>query len=349
MKPLIPRADAFIIMLQGEKAGMWLLQKGSMQCAITSYGARVVSLIVPDKYGNATDVALGYNSLDEFITASDDFYGAIVGRYANRIANGRFALDGRQYELPINNGPNTLHGGPGGFHARVWTVTQEAANSLTLHYLSKDGDEGFPGDLDVTITYSLEDDNILQIKYAATAAAPTVINLSNHTYFNLNGEGSGSIEDHAVLINATHYTPVNETLIPTGEIASVKNTPFDFTAAHSIGAYINDDDAQLSYGGGYDHNFVLDSNKNMPAAIVTGDISGIIMELYTDQPGMQFYSGNSMKGIDTGKSGRIYKKRDAFVLEPQHYPDCPNQPAFPDTTLRSAPFTSVSRYKFMHK
>jgi len=346
--PFIPPATAFTAVLNGKNSGLWVLQNSLISCAITNYGARLVSLIVSDKQGDRTDVMLGYSSLKEYISASDAYYGAIVGRYANRIANGTFTLDGIHYRLPINNDPNTLHGGPYGFHARVWTVVRASDTLIELRYFSADNEEGFPGNMEVVVTYELIE-NELHIHYNASTDKPTVINLSNHTYFNLNGEGNGSINAHTLQIAADTYTPVDETLIPTGELASVSGTPFDFRHPRTIGYLLHSADEQLKYAGGYDHNFVLAATAGKPQITITGDKSCITMSILTDQPGMQFYGGNAMSGKDVGKSGRVYGRQHAFVLEPQHFPDSPNHSSFPDTTLRPGDvFTSTSVYSFTH-
>src|SRR6185312_17226466 len=275
--------------------------------AITNYGARVVSIIVPDKNGNPTDIVLGYDSIGKYIHRPDTYFGAIVGRYGNRIGKARFNLNGKEYTLTRNDSPNTLHGGRKGFDAVVWTCQAASNDSVRLNYASKDGEEGYPGNLDVTVTYRL-DTSGLRIEYAATTDKPTVLNLTNHSYFNLNGQGSGTINNHLLQINAARYTPVSAGLIPTGKIESVAGTPLDFRQATAIGARVNDSaNPQIRFGHGYDHNFVLDADAasgHAPAATVTGDQSGITMRVYTDQPGLQFYGGNFLSGTNPLKAGK---------------------------------------------
>jgi len=348
----LPNVAAFNSTVDGKSTALYVLKNsGKVQAAITNYGARVVSLLVPDKNGVLTDVALGYDSIGPYVHGPETFFGAIVGRYGNRIAKGKFKLDGKQYTLATNNGPNSLHGGKKGFGAVVWDGKQVNDSTVELSYLSKDGEEGYPGDLKVTVTYTLAGD-ALQIGYEASTDKATVANLTNHTYFNLNGQGSGTINNHVLQINASRYTPVDSTLIPTGKLDSVAGTAFDFRQPTAIGARINQDDQQLKYGKGYDHNFVLDklpSIKNEPPAYVRiqGDQSGIEMKVYTDQPGVQFYGGNFMTGANTLKGGKKDDYRGAFCLETQHYPDSPNQPSFPSTELKPGQtWKSTTVYSF---
>jgi aldose 1-epimerase len=340
---LLPDPDSFRDTVDGRTTGLYFLHNGSLTAAITNYGARVVSLIVPDKNGNPTDVVLGYDSIGKYIHQPDTYFGAVVGRYGNRIAHAKFKLDGKDYTLYKNNGPNTLHGGKKGFDAVVWNARKLDTSTLQLTYLSKDGEEGYPGNLQVTVTYKL-DSNGLRIEYDATTDKATVLNLTNHSYFNLNGAGSGTINNHLLQINAASYTPVDSTLIPTGKIDSVGGTPFDFRQPTAIGARVNDSaNQQIKFGKGYDHNFVLDVAKlgppngygeHAPAAIATGDLSGIVMSVYTDQPGIQFYGGNFLNGTDPLKAGKTDGYRTAFCLETQHFPNSPNEPGFPTTVLR---------------
>ncbi len=332
-----------------------LTNENGMSVSILTYGATVQSIIVPDRDGNLANVALGFDAIEEYATISP-YFGAVVGRYANRIAKGTFTLDGETYELAINNDPNTLHGGEVGFDNVIWTaaeVDSPDGPALQLSYTSPDGEEGYPGTLDVAVTYTLTNSDELRIDYAATTDAPTVINLSNHTYFNLAGEGSGAIYDHELQLNAGNYTPVDETLIPTGEIAPVAGTAFDFTTAKPIGQDIRDaSDEQIAIGLGYDHNFVLDreaadDTTMIQAAQVTDPASGRVMTVSTTEPGIQFYSGNFLNGAFGGPSGRAYRQGDAFCLETQHFPDSPNQPDFPSTELRPGEeFTSTTVYAF---
>ncbi|HYK47384.1 MAG TPA: aldose epimerase family protein, partial [Parafilimonas sp.] len=333
---LIPPAKNFQATIDGKRTDLYTLKNGNMQVAITNYGARVVSIVVPDHNGKPTDVSVGFDAVQPYTEGADTYFGAIVGRYGNRIAKGKFTVDGKQYTLATNNGANSLHGGNKGFSRVVWDAQQVNDSTLVLSYLSKDGEEGYPGNLHSKVTYTLSSNDQLKIDYEATTDKSTVINLTNHTYFNLNGQGNGSILDHTVMINADRYTPVDSTLIPTGKIVAVKGTAFDFTTPTTIGARVNDTtDQQIKFGRGYDHNFVLNSKGNLheKAAEVTGDQSGIVMDVYTLEPGLQFYVGNFMNGSHTIKGGKKDDYRSAFCMETQHYPDSPNQPTFPSTRL----------------
>ena len=334
---LIPSAKNFQTTIDGKQTNLYVLKNGNMQVAITNYGARIVSIIVPDKNGNPTDVAVGYDAVQPYTQGGDTYFGAIVGRYGNRIAKGKFKLDGKEYTLATNNGANHLHGGKKGFSREVWDAQQPNDSSVVITYLSKDNEEGYPGNLNVKVTYTVLSNDKLEIKYEATTDKNTVLNLTNHTYFNLNGQGSGTINNHSVMINADKYTPVDSTLIPTGKPEPVKGTPLDFTTAKTIGANVNDSsNQQIKFGHGYDHNFVLNTKGNMneKAAEVTGDQSGIVMDVYTLQPGLQFYGGNFMDGSHTIKNGKKDDYRTAFCMETQHYPNSPNQPNFPSTELK---------------
>lgn len=321
--------------------------KGAEMQLIT-YGGIVTSLKVPDKNGKPGDVVLGYDNLDSYLT-NNPYFGALIGRYGNRIANGRFSIDGQTYRLAQNNGSNNLHGGPAGFDKVVWSVVRQHATdreaSVELSYLSKDGDQGFPGNLKVTALYTLTEDNALRVDYTATTDKPTVVNLTHHSYFNL--AGHGDILNHEVVINADKFTPVDANLIPTGELRPVKGTPFDFTTPHKIGARIDGGDEQLALGGGYDHNWVLNKKAGelgfVASAYDAG--SGRLMEVFSTEPGTQFYTGNFLDG-SRGKNGP-YPKRSGFCFEPQHYPDSPNHPAFPSTVLRPGQtFKGTLIYKF---
>ncbi|MBN9297532.1 MAG: galactose mutarotase [Filimonas sp.] len=333
----VPDTSKFVDTIDGKPVRLFLLKNSKgMMAAITNYGGRLVSLVVPDKNGQPTDVVVGFDSVHKYQTATEPYFGATIGRYGNRIAKAKFFLDGKQYQLFANNGPNTLHGGKKGFQYIVWDAMQQNDSTLQLTYLSPDGEEGFPGNLHVTVIYSLTADNGFKADYTATTDKRTVINLTNHAFFNLNGEGSGTINNHILQVNANSFTPVDSTLIPTGKIVPVKATLFDFTSPVAIGARINEPDQQLEYGKGYDHNFVLDKNAaggNKPAATVTGDKSGIRMQVFTVEPGLQFYSGNFMQSKNTFKPGIKDDFRTAFCLETQHFPDSPNQPSFPSTVL----------------
>jgi aldose 1-epimerase len=314
-----------------------LKNHNGVEASITNYGGRIVSLLVPDKTGKMTDVVVGFKSVQDCVNSTEPYFGATIGRFGNRIAKGKFSLDGKQYTLFTNNGANTLHGGKKGYQAVVWDAKQLNDSSLELNYLSKDMEEGFPGNLAVKVIYSLTGDNGFKCEYEATTDKKTVVNLTNHAFFNLNGEGSGSILNHTVKIYADKYTPVDTGLIPTGQLARVEGTPLSFSKPHTIGKWINADNEQLKNGKGYDHNFVLNETKVNGlnyAATVTGDKSGIVMDIYTEEPGLQFYSGNFMQSKNTFKSGSKDDFRTAFAMETQHFPDAPNQPSFPSTVLK---------------
>lgn len=325
-----------------------------MELTITNYGGRFVSLLVPDKNGTKTDVVIGMNSVTGFKDATEAYFGATIGRYGNRIAKGKFKLDGQEYTLAINNPPNTLHGGKKGFQAVVWDAVQPNDSTLELSYTSPDMEEGYPGELKVKVIYSVNAHNEIYMDYSATTSKPTVVNLTNHAFFNLNGEGSGDVLGHQLQIFADKFIPVDSTLIPTGKLEAVKSTPFDFTTPTTIGARINDNNEQLKLGRGYDHCFVLNGKKApngmTHAATAIGEKSGIVLDVYTQEPGMQLYSGNFMQGKNTLKSGTKDDFRTAFCLETQHYPDSPNQPSFPSTILRPGQtYHTQSVYKFSVK
>lgn len=314
-------------------------EKG-MTVRVTNFGAIITSIVVPDRNGKMADVALGYDDIASYTNAVDKpYFGAIVGRYGNRIAKGKFSIDGEEYSLAINNPPNSLHGGVIGFDKVIWDAkANDEDNSVTLSYLAKDGEEGYPGNLNCSVTYRLTDDNAIEIDYLATTDKATPINLTQHTYFNLKGEGEGTILGHELMINAQRYTPVDATLIPTGKTPAVQGTPFDFTKPKAIGRDINADNEQLKFGGGFDHNWVLDkggqTGEMTLAARVHEPTTGRVLEVMTTEPGIQFYCGNFLDGRLTGKSGKKYVHRGGFCLETQHYPDSPNQPAFPSTILK---------------
>lgn len=325
-----------------------LKNAAGMEVCITNFGGRVVSIMVPDKNGEMKDVVLGFPTIQDFRN-NDSNFGALIGRYGNRIAKGRFTLDGVEYSLPINNGANSLHGGPNGFHNQHFDIQQAGDNALTCSYLSADGEAGYPGNLDVKVTYTLTDDNALKIEYKATTDKPTVVNLTNHSYFNLSGDANNAILDHVLYINADRYTPVAQDLIPTGKVDPVKGTPLDFTTPTVIGDRIDDAFQQIQFGLGYDHNWVFkaDNTPETVACKLSCPATGIWMEVYTNEPAVQFYSGNFLDGSQTGKNGVAYQKRTALCLETQHYPDSPNQPAFPSTVLRPGEtYQSLCIYKF---
>ena len=329
-----------------------LANKSGMEAKIINYGAAVVSLTAPDKNGKLADVVLGYDSLDGY--ANDkSYFGAIVGRYGNRIADGKFKLDGKEYQLTINDGANHLHGGLKGYNKVLWNETEIAKTgdgaSLTLSYESKDGEQGYPGNLKLTVKYTLTNNNELKIEYNAVTDKPTVLNPTHHSYFNLTGDPEKTILDHELMIDADNTTPVAKGLIPTGKFASVANTPMDFRKPTKIGARIDENYDQLKLGLGYDHNWVLNKHQeSLPKVLsVYEPVSGRVMEMYTDQPGVQFYSGNFLDGTVKGKNGIMYKHRTGFCLEAQHYPDSPNHPEFPSTKLEPGQvYKQTTIYKF---
>lgn len=348
------KAKDFQIDIDNKKTDFYVLKnKNGLEVTFTDYGQRLTSLMVPDKNGKFEDVVLGFETLDKFISAKEKYFGSMVGRYGNRIAKGKFSINGTEYTLATNNGVNHLHGGDKGFNSVVWDANQIDGNEIEFTRTSPDMEEGYPGNLEVRVHYLLNDDNELVIKYYATTDKPTVVNLTHHSFFNLAGEGSGTINNHLLMVNADKYTPVDETLIPTGELPSVTGTPFDFTEAKPIGQDLDVENEQLTFGKGYDHNFVLieDLPKNEDglhlAARVTEPNSGRVMEIFTNEPGLQFYGGNFLDGGAIGKSGKPYDFRGAFCLETQHFPDSPNQPQFPSTLLKPGEaYSSTCIYKF---
>ena len=344
--------EAFGKMPDGKEASIYTLVNASGNAVrVTNYGAKIVSIQVPDRNKKMADVVLGYDKLEQYL-AGDKFYGSTVGRYANRIAKGRFTLDGVEYKLAINNAPNSLHGGPFGFHSVLWNaevIKTEGYPSLKLTYRSPDGEEGFPGNMDVAVIYTWTADNALKIEYEATSDKNTVCNLTNHAIFNLRGAGAGDILSHELMIAADAFTPVDSTLIPIGEIRPVIGTVMDFNTPTAIGKRINEKYEQLVKGLGYDHNYVLRNNNsiNNLAASVYDPESGRVMEVYTTEPGLQFYSGNFLNGKDTGKGNTKYPYRTGFALEAQKFPDSPNQPTFPSTVLKKGDkYTQTTIYKF---
>jgi aldose 1-epimerase len=331
----IIREDAFKGSHNGKPTSLYTLKnKKGLIAQITNYGAIIVSVYVPGRNGKFTDIVQGYDTVEEYINGNGPYMGAICGRCANRIALGKFSLGARQYTLAVNNGPNHLHGGLTGFNKVVWDVISYNPSSVQLEYLSPDGEEGYPGNLRATVKYTLTDENELQLDYKAVTDKTTVVNLASHSYFNLAGEGSGSVYDHELMINGDFFTPTDETSVPTGEIRSVKGTPMDFTTARKIGASIDRQDEQLKYGAGYDHNWVL---KNHPgalglAAVARDPGSGRVMEIFTTQPGVQLYTANWIDN-EKGKGGKLYGRRWAFCLETQHFADAINKPHFPSVIL----------------
>jgi aldose 1-epimerase len=346
--------SAFEITIDGKKTSLYTLNSGNgVTVQITNFGARVVSVWAPDKNGKYEDISIGYENIERYIhNKGERFIGCIVGRYANRIAKGQFVLDSVTYQLPLNNNGNTLHGGLTGLDLVVWDVDAVSDKEINLSYLSKDGDDGFPGNLKIDMTYSLTPDNELRITYKATTDKATVVNLSNHSFFNLKGEGNGTITDHVMTINASYTTPVDSLLIPVGEIVPLDGSPLDFRKATVIGERINNDNQQLKNGLGYDHNWILDNKtgKVALAATVYEPVSGRVLEVYTDQPALQFYSGNFFDGKTNGKFGKPIRYREALALETQKFPDSPNHPNFPSTVLRPGEtYTHTCIYKFSTK
>ena len=335
--------------IEGKKTDLFLLENQNLKVFVTNYGARIVSLVVRDKFNQNLDVVLGFKSIDDYLKANEPYHGATIGRYANRISKGVFLLDGKKYNLPINNGINHLHGGPKGFHNKIWSIVSFDKEKIVMTLNSEDGEMGYPGNLDVELTYQIVD-NQLEISYKATTDKKTPINLTNHSFFNLAGEGSGTINNHILKLNSDFYTPVDSTLIPLGEKRLVDDSPFDFRRPKAIGSEINSSDDQIVYGGGYDHNFIL--NKTVQdtlshAATVFEPNRGVKMDIFTTEPAIQFYGGNFMDGSDVGKYGKKFLYRESFALETQHYPDSPNNQDFPNAYLSpSETYKSTSIYRF---
>ena len=344
-------STAFDTVYEGKKISLITLhnKRGSV-AQFTNFGGRWVTFIIKDKDGIATDVIVGPGSIKDFLQCQNKYFGATIGRYANRIAKGMFSIDGNKYQIAYNNNGNMLHGGEKGYNDAVWDYTKIGDSTVVFSYLSADGEQGFPGNLNVLVSYTLTLDNAIVMDYEATTDKKTVVNLTNHAFFNLNGNGSGTINDHILQIHASNYTPVDSTLIPTGKIDAVANSPLDFLKPTAIGLRVTEDNMQLKNGRGYDHNFVLDrsTTQNLePAATITGDKSGISMEILTTEPGLQFYGGNFMMSKNTMKSGFKDDHRSAFCLETQHFPDSPNHPDFPSTILEPGKtYKTTSVYRF---
>lgn len=354
-KPALLDASAFSTEVDNKPVALYTLESGNgLYMQVTNLGGRVVSLFAPDKTGKYEDVVLGFNNIDSYLhNPGERYLGPVVGRYANRIARGQFMLDGVTYQLPLNNNGQTLHGGLTGLDMVAWNVDEVTDNEIKMSYVSPDGTDGFPGNLTVRMTYTLTPQNEFKIHYEATTDKPTVVNLSHHGLFNLKGEGNGTILDHIVTLNASHITPVDSVLIPTGEIAPVEGTPFDFRTPHAIGERIDADNQQLKNARGYDHNWVVDrktANEVEWVATVEEPASGRVMEVWSDQPGVQFYTGNFFDGKVTGKYGRTQNFREALALETQKFPDSPNHPNFPSTRLNPGEtYTQTCIYKFYTK
>lgn len=350
-KPYTLKAEDFATEIDAKPVALYTLRNDSgMEVFITNYGAKIVSLIVPDVDGAPVDVVLGHPTIADYLTSEEPYFGAVCGRTANRIAAGKFSIDGQEYQLAINNGPNSLHGGLKGFNAVVWDVIESSDSHLKLHYLSRDGEEGFPGNLSVTVIYSITSANALDIEYEATTDRTTILNLTNHSYFNLSGEGDPYIGDHLLTLNADTYLPTDETAIPYGAAERVEDTPMDFTTPHTIGERIDDDFEALHFGKGYDHTYVL--NKETPGeysyvGVCESPKTGIRMEMYTTEPGVQMYTGNWMTGSFEAKGGHRYPERAAVCFELQHFPDSINKPEYPTVVLRpGGTYSARSTYKF---
>lgn len=338
--------------MDGKKVDLFtLIGENGIAMKVTNLGARVVALCVPDATGQPVDVVEGYDNLDDYINMPENFFGAAIGRYGNRIGDAKFELDGSEYQLLNNDGKNHLHGGLKGYFDVVWDAEMVGDSKIIFTYLSPDGEEGYPGNLEITMVYELTEDNEFKIEYTATTDKKTVCNLTHHSYFNLSGDGAETINDHVLMIDADATTPVDSTLIPTGELASVEGTPFDFRTPTAIGDRVDAEDTQLAYGGGYDHNWVLNQKEGVNlVASVYSPVTNIQMDILTDQPGLQFYGGNFIDGTLTGKTGTKYQYRSAFCLETQHFPDSPNKAEFPSTVLSPGEtYKHVCIYKFSVK
>jgi aldose 1-epimerase len=345
----LPNKFDFEKVINGKKSHLIILKnKRGMKVAVSDYGARIVSILVPDNKGRIIDVVLGFNNIDDYLSATETYHGVTVGRFANRIANGTFKLEDKVYHIKPNNGPNALHGGERGFDKTVWDRRVNDSQKVEFYLVSPDGEEGFPGNLTVAVTYSISENNELIIKYRAHTDKTTVLNLTNHAFFNLNGEGEESIINHKIKLNADHYLPVDTYQIPTGELQTVEGTPFDFRELKSLSEALDLSNQQIKDAEGFDHNFILKKSTNGKiAAKVISPLTGIQLEVLTSEPGIQLYTGNFLNGTDIGKKGKAYKKHDAFCLETQKFPDSPNQPSFPTCILHPGEvFTSETRYRF---
>lgn len=347
------KPEDFKQIVDGKQVELYRLSnKKGLEALITNYGGFVVSLFVPDKDGKLVDVVLGYDNLDGYINAPEKYLGSVIGRYGNRIAKGLFQLEGQEYHLAVNNGPNHLHGGLEGFNRKVWDVLNVSDNEIVLGYTSYDGEEGYPGTLKVVMTYTLTESDGLKIDYVADTDKTTIVGLTNHAFFNLSGAGETTITDHTLCVNANFYTPTDETLIPTGEVLKVENTPLDFRTPHLIGERIDEDFAALRYGKGYDHNFVLlkkYAGELSHAAYAISPKTGIQLDVFTTEPGVQLYTGNWLSGF-AGKNAKSYGERSAFCLETQHFPDSPNHAHFPSCVLKEGErYRQVCIYQFSKK
>ncbi len=342
----------FATEINGKSIRLYKLKNiNGVEITITNFGLKLVSLYVPDRDGKLDDIVLGFSSIKDYLHTDEIYFGATIGRYGNRIAKGKFSINGTEYVLDNNNGNNHLHGGTNGFHNLIWDAEVISDTEIQFTRISKDMEEGYPGNLDVRVHYQLTDSNELKINYYATTDKTTIVNMTHHSYFNLSGEGNGTINNHILTINADRFTPVNYDHIPTGELAPVAHTPFDFRNPKVIGTDIKSDNEQLTISRGYDHNFVLNDYKNKDTLIVAAKItdpsSGRVMEVFTNEPGLQFYGGNFLTGKTIGKSDKPYTHRSAFCLETQHFPDSPNQPNFPCTLLKpESTYRSTCIYKF---
>jgi aldose 1-epimerase len=347
------KAENFVKEIDGAEANLYFLTNNNgMGMKVTNYGARVVALCVPDKTGKPVDVVLGYNTLDEYINQPENYFGAAIGRFGNRIGKATFSIDSVTYALGANDGENHLHGGKKGYFGVVWNAEQVNESKIIFTYRSVDGDEGYPGNLDISMIYEVTADNEFKIEYVATTDKKTICNLTHHTYFNLSGEGAETINDHVLMIKSDRFTPVDNTLIPTGELAMIVETPMDFSTPTVIGERLEEPYEQLSFGNGYDHNWVI--NKEIAGvelvASVESPVTGIVMDVLSDQPGLQFYGGNFLNGQVVGKSGKPYVYRSAFCLETQHFPDSPNKPEFPSVLLEpGSMYKHTCIYKFSVK